>query len=129
MAWISGRLAFSTLGCPGLPLPEVAALARRTGWRGVELRSALDEPVHIGLSADGRRAAVAALEGVAVLRVASYVKVASRQVDDERCVADLLAEAALAADLGARAVRVFPAATTSTATPARSSACAPPRRG
>src|SRR5258707_9152515 len=100
MSCISGRLAFSTLGCPGLPLPEVAELARHTGWRGVELRSAPDEPVHIGLSAAGRRAAVETLEGAAILCIASYVKVASGKVDDERCVADLLAEAALAADLG-----------------------------
>jgi sugar phosphate isomerase/epimerase len=108
MSSISGRLAFSTLGCPGLPLPEVAELARRTGWRGIELRSAPDEPVHIGLSAAGRRAAVATLDGATVLCVASYVKVAAGRVEDDRCVADLLAEAALAADLGARAVRVFP---------------------
>jgi sugar phosphate isomerase/epimerase len=108
MSWISGRLAFSTLGCPGRPLTEVNDLARRTGWRGLELRSAPDEPVHIGLSAAGRRGVVQTLAAAEILCVASYVKVAGGQVDDERCVADLLAEAALAADLGARAVRVFP---------------------
>ncbi|MER7007291.1 sugar phosphate isomerase/epimerase family protein [Dactylosporangium sp. NPDC000555] len=104
----SRRLAFSTLGCSGMPLHDVAALALRTGWRGVELRSAPDEPVHAGLSEAGRQAALDALDGVAILCVASYVKIASGQLDDEQCVADLLAEAGLAADLGARAVRVFP---------------------
>lgn len=108
MPWISRRLAFSTLGCPAMPLHDVAALALRTGWRGVELRSAPDEPVHVGLSAAGRQAALDALDGVQTLCVASYVKIASGQLGDEQCVADLLAEAGLAADLGARAVRVFP---------------------
>ncbi|WP_460492549.1 sugar phosphate isomerase/epimerase family protein [Dactylosporangium cerinum] len=108
MPGITSRLAFSTLGCPGTPLSEVAALALRTGWHGLELRSAPDEPVHIGLSATGRQAAVETLGGLATLCIASYVKVASGQVSDEQCVSDLLAEAGLAADLGARAVRVFP---------------------
>ncbi|GAA2621088.1 sugar phosphate isomerase/epimerase [Dactylosporangium fulvum] len=108
MPWISRRLAFSTLGCPGMPLHDVAALALGAGWRGLELRSAPDEPVHVGLSEAGRRAALDALDGLSTLCVASYVKIASGQRSDEQCVADLLAEAGLAADLGARAVRVFP---------------------
>ncbi|MFC4996296.1 hypothetical protein ACFPIJ_00450 [Dactylosporangium cerinum] len=109
------------------PLSEVAALALRTGWHGLELRSAPDEPVHIGLSATGRQAAVEILGGLATLCIASYVKVASGQVSDEQCVSDLLAEAGLAADLGARAVRVFPGGTTGMVTPARSRDFAPPR--
>ncbi|WP_027342198.1 sugar phosphate isomerase/epimerase family protein [Hamadaea tsunoensis] len=103
------RLAFSTLGCSGWPLTEVAALAKESGWTGLELRAAADEPVHTGLSAAGRAQARRDLDGTTILCVASYVKVAA-DGDDDRCVADLLAHAALAADLGAPAVRVFPGA-------------------
>ncbi|MEU8272367.1 sugar phosphate isomerase/epimerase family protein [Sphaerisporangium sp. NPDC049002] len=102
------KLAFSTLGCSGLPLAEVAAMAARTGWPGLELRSAPDEPVHRGLSPEGRRSARSALAGATVICVASYVKVAELGVEDDEVVAALLAEAELARDLGARAVRVFP---------------------
>ncbi|NUR73888.1 MAG: sugar phosphate isomerase/epimerase [Hamadaea sp.] len=101
------KLAFSTLGCSGLPLPEVVRLAQETGWPGVELRAAPDEPLHIGLSAAERSAAKAELEGVTPLCVASYVKVAA-EGDDDECVANALAHAELAKDLGIPAVRVFP---------------------
>ncbi|MEV6970509.1 hypothetical protein AB0M47_35920, partial [Hamadaea sp. NPDC051192] len=103
------RLAFSTLGCSGLPLPEVVRLAQETGWPGVEVRAATDEPIHIGLSYAERAAARAELAGVTPLCVASYVKVAA-EGDDDACVADALAHADLAKDLGIAAVRVFPGA-------------------
>lgn len=105
-------LAFSTLGCSGLPLADVADLAARTGWTGLELRAAEDEPVHVGLDAVERRAARAVLEnaGLTILAVASYVKVARAGVSDEDCVADAVAHARLAQDLGAPYVRVFPGA-------------------
>jgi sugar phosphate isomerase/epimerase len=101
------RLAFSTLGCSGLPLRDVAALARKSGWTGLELRAAADEPVHTGLTAAQRATALAELDGVPVLCIASYVKVA---VPGDSCVADAVAHAHLARDLGAQAVRVFPGA-------------------
>src|SRR5437667_441770 len=104
----SWPLAFSTLGCSGLPLADVVELAQSTGWLGLELRAADDEPVHVGLSAAERSAARAALAGVELLAIASYVKVANNEISDEACVADALAHAALAADLGAPYVRVFP---------------------
>jgi sugar phosphate isomerase/epimerase len=105
-------LAFSTLGCSGLPLADVADLAARTGWTGLELRVADDEPVHVGLTAEECRAARELLEnaGISILAVASYVKVARAEVSDEDCVADALAHAVLAMDLGAPYVRVFPGA-------------------
>lgn len=105
-------LTFSTLGCPGLPLPEVAALASCTGWHRVELRAAADEPVHCGLDRAARARARAALRdgGAKPLVVASYVRVADGTVDDDACVADGLAHARLAADLGCPFVRVFPGA-------------------
>jgi sugar phosphate isomerase/epimerase len=109
-------LAFSTLGCPGLPLPDVAALATATGWPGVELRTAPDEPAHVGLGpADRARARATLLDGGASpIVVASYVRVADGGVDDDTCIADGLAHAALAADLGCPFVRVFPGAATGT---------------
>jgi sugar phosphate isomerase/epimerase len=108
MSW---PLAFSTLGCSGLPLADVVTLAQSTGWTGLELRVAPDEPVHVGLSAAERAAARAALSGVELLAIASYIKVANNAISDEDCIADALAHAALAADLGAPYLRVFPGGT------------------
>jgi sugar phosphate isomerase/epimerase len=109
MSW---PLAFSTLGCSGMPLADVVELARSSGWLGLELRAADDEPVHVGLSPEERLAARALLEsgGVTVLAVASYVKVARGEVGDDECVAEALAHAELARDLGAPFVRLFPGA-------------------
>lgn len=104
------RLAFTTLGIPGAPLQEVVALARRSGWTGLELRSAPDEPVHTGLDVEARRRARAELEGVVLLALNSYVRCGDRARSDGEIVAAALAEARLASDLGARAVRVFPGA-------------------
>jgi sugar phosphate isomerase/epimerase len=105
------RLAFSTLGVPGLPVRQVAELAAHDGFHGVELRASPEEPVHVGLDAAGRAAAAAefADQGVAVANIASYVTVAAPG-PDEPVIADLRAHLALAADLGAPAVRVFPGA-------------------
>jgi sugar phosphate isomerase/epimerase len=105
-------LAFSTLGCPGAPLSEVVRLVAETGWRGLELRAAPDEPVHTGLDAPQRARARKTLRTGAArpLVVASYVRVADGAVDDTACIADGLANARLAADLGCPFVRVFPGA-------------------
>lgn len=103
------KLAFSTLGVPGLPLPDVAALARAHGYDGVELRAHPEEPLHPGSGPRERSAAArefAAAE-VAVLAVAGYVRVASDQ-PDETVLGELSALVRLAGDLGARYARVFP---------------------
>lgn len=109
MSW---PLAFSTLGCPGLALTEVATLAATTGWRGVELRTAPDEPTRVDLSPLERRRARDTLVagGADPLVVASYVRVADGKVSDDDCVAAGVAHAVLAADLGCPFVRVFPGA-------------------
>lgn len=108
------RLAFSTLGCPGLPLADVAEMAASNGFHGVELRAQDGEPVHVHLGAAERRAAAATLSrrGVAVLAIASYVKVADESADDEDVVTDAIAHCRLAADLGAPFLRVFPGGAT-----------------
>lgn len=107
------RLGFSTLGCSGEALEAVTALARSTGWVGLELRAGDDEPVHVGIGLDERRRARRLLDdaGVAAISIASYVRVADTTADDDAVVADLLAHAHLARDLGAPYVRVFPGGT------------------
>ncbi len=104
------KLAFSTLGVPGLPVEQVVRLAADTGFHGVELRAQEgEEPVHTGLDAAQRSAVAAAFDaaGVEILGIASYVRVAASGGDDP--VLDALrAHVALAADLGAPFVRAFP---------------------
>jgi sugar phosphate isomerase/epimerase len=107
MTW---RGAFSTLGCSGRPLAEVVRLAREGGWDGLELRAASGEPVHVGLTPAERvevRGTLAA-GGVTPLAVASYVEVDDPRLCDAAVVEETLAHVALAADLGAPFVRVFP---------------------
>lgn len=102
--------AFSTLGCAKLPLVDVVRLAERTGFDGVELRSAEGEPIHRGLTLRQRREAVRtmAVGGLTPLSIASYVEVDDPGMTDAQVVADTAAELELALDLGAAFVRVFP---------------------
>ncbi|MFI9046606.1 sugar phosphate isomerase/epimerase family protein [Streptomyces sp. NPDC053427] len=106
------RFAFSTLGVPGMPVADVLRLAAGAGYQGVELRAHPEEPVHplLGMR---ERAAVRrqfADAGVAILAVAGYPQVAAaRDGAGEGELAQQLTELVLlAADLGARYVRVFP---------------------
>ncbi|MEY9488471.1 sugar phosphate isomerase/epimerase [Streptomyces calvus] len=103
------KLAFSTLGVPGLPLTDVLALARTHGYHGVELRAHPEEPVHPGLTAAQRADAAAAFAsaGVDVLGLAGYARVAAPGAD-EPVIAEIRALLDLARDLGAPFVRVFP---------------------
>jgi sugar phosphate isomerase/epimerase len=94
-------LGFSTLGCPGLPLPEVVALAHRYGVDLVELRCTADEPVHSGLSAEERRAVRNTLASVRVGTLATYFRLC------ENDPAEIAPLAELARDLGAPALRIF----------------------
>ncbi|MCX4823241.1 sugar phosphate isomerase/epimerase [Streptomyces sp. NBC_01142] len=103
------RFAFSTLGVPGMPIPEVVRLAAATGYQGVELRAHPEEPVHPGIGPRERIEAVREFEraGVEILAVAGYVRVAS--ADDDGPVREELDELLwLARDVGAPYVRVFP---------------------
>jgi sugar phosphate isomerase/epimerase len=104
------RIAFSTLGCSGLPLADVVRLARSSGFGGVELRSADGEPVHRGLTPGARREAVRILSDgdVVPLAIASYVEVDDSSLRDDEVVDETLAQLELALDLGAQSVRVFP---------------------
>ncbi|WNM35255.1 sugar phosphate isomerase/epimerase family protein [Streptomyces sp. Li-HN-5-11] len=103
------KLAFSTLGVPGLPVPDVVRLAATHGYHGVELRAHPEEPVHPGLDA-GQRADVAAefkAGGVEILGLAGYARVAAPG-DDSAVLAEIDELLGLARDLGAPFVRVFP---------------------
>ncbi|MGC5410188.1 sugar phosphate isomerase/epimerase family protein, partial [Streptomyces sp. DT225] len=105
------KLAFSTLGVPGLPMPEVVRLAAGNGYQGVELRAHPEEPVHLGLGQAERSAVRAEFErgGVEILTVAGYAKVAAEGYD-QPVLDELAALTELARDLGASYVRVFPGA-------------------
>ncbi|MEV5429761.1 sugar phosphate isomerase/epimerase family protein [Streptomyces sp. NPDC052701] len=103
------KLAFSTLGVPGLPLTDVLGLATAHGYHGVELRAHPEEPVHPGLG-PGERAGVAAefkAAGVEILGLAGYTRVAAPG-DDGPVLTELRALLDLARDLGAPYVRVLP---------------------
>jgi sugar phosphate isomerase/epimerase len=101
--------AFSTLGVPGLPIPEVLALATRTGYTGLELRCAEGEPIHPAMPAAQRRSAATAFRdtGITPLCLASYIKIAAPGPDGP-VIDALRAHLDLAADLGAANLRVFP---------------------
>ncbi|MFE9096251.1 sugar phosphate isomerase/epimerase family protein [Streptomyces sp. NPDC007264] len=105
------KLAFSTLGVPGLPVPDVVRLAVTHGYHGVELRTHPEEPVHPGLDPDERSRVAAEFkaQGIEILGLAGYARVAEPGADEPvlTAVRDLLD---LAHDLGAPFVRVFPGA-------------------
>ncbi|MFE7132356.1 sugar phosphate isomerase/epimerase family protein [Streptomyces sp. NPDC057638] len=103
------RFAFSTLGVPGMPVREVAALAADCGYEGVELRAAPDEPVHRGTGQPERAQAVKEFEraGVRVLAVCGYTGLGT-EGDDAPVLQEIGELLWLARDLGAPFVRVFP---------------------
>ncbi|MGW4671967.1 sugar phosphate isomerase/epimerase family protein [Streptomyces sp. NPDC004324] len=105
------KLAFSTLGVPALPVPDVVRLAAAHGYHGVELRAHPEEPVHPGLGPAERAGVAAAFEagGVEIMGLAGYTRVAAPG-DDAPVVAELRGLLDLARDLSAPFVRVFPGA-------------------
>ncbi|MFD4633736.1 sugar phosphate isomerase/epimerase family protein [Streptomyces sp. NPDC058284] len=103
------KFAFSTLGVPGLPVPDVLRLATTHGYHGVELRAHPEEPVHPGLG-PAERADVAAgfkAADVEILGIAGYARVAAPG-DDGPVLDEIRSLVTLARDLGAPFVRVFP---------------------
>ncbi|WP_031089461.1 sugar phosphate isomerase/epimerase family protein [Streptomyces sp. NRRL WC-3549] len=103
------KLAFSTLGVPGMSVTEVVRLAAGSGYQGVELRAHPEEPVHPGLTPLERGSVAEEFKqgGVEILTVAGYARVAA-EGDDEPVLAELAGLVDLAHDLGAPYVRVFP---------------------
>ncbi|BAC73022.1 xylose isomerase [Streptomyces avermitilis] len=105
------KLAFSTLGVPGLPVPDVVRLAATHGYHGVELRAHPEEPVHPGLGPAERAEVAAAFRagGIEILGLAGYARVAAPG-DDDPVLTEIRGLLDLARDLGAPFVRVFPGA-------------------
>ncbi|CAM5552434.1 sugar phosphate isomerase/epimerase family protein [Streptomyces atroolivaceus] len=103
------KLAFSTLGVPGMPVADVVRLAAGNGYQGVELRAHPEEPVNTGLSPLERASVAEEFKrgGVEILTVAGYVRVAAGG-EDGPVLAELAELVELARDLGAANVRVFP---------------------
>ncbi|MGW6494846.1 sugar phosphate isomerase/epimerase family protein [Nonomuraea angiospora] len=101
---MSGRLAFSTLGCPGAPAEQVIELAREHGCEGIELRCAPGE-ILPPAAADAEARTVGARfaeAGIEIVCLASYVQVG--MPGEEAALARHLELARLA---GASFVRVF----------------------
>ncbi|MFG3436278.1 sugar phosphate isomerase/epimerase family protein [Nonomuraea sp. NPDC047897] len=103
------KLAVSTLGMPGEGLDRAIEVAARHGCQGLELRLHPDTGVHAGLGPGERRSVRERLAaaGLAAAALAGYAGVCEPGAD-EPVVERLLADLALAADLGAPGVRVFP---------------------
>ncbi|GHC43437.1 sugar phosphate isomerase/epimerase family protein [Streptomyces flavofungini] len=103
------KLAFSTLGVPGMPVPDVLRLAVTHGYHGVELRAHPEEPVHPGLGLTERADVAAEFKdaGIDVLGIAGYPRVAAPGAD-EPVLDEIRTLLGLARDLGAPFVRVFP---------------------
>lgn len=103
--------AASTLGVVDEPLQDTVAMLERHGVGAVELRSADGAFVHPALPGPARAAVREACSAahIEIFAVASRVKIAAAGDDDE-VVRALVGELRLAADLGARYVRVFPGA-------------------
>ncbi|MFI6276499.1 sugar phosphate isomerase/epimerase family protein [Streptomyces sp. NPDC050988] len=103
------KLAFSTLGVPGLPISDVVRLAATHGYHGVELRTHPEEPVHLGMDTSERTDVAAEFKaaGIEVLGLAGYARVAAPG-DDGPVIAEIRGLLELARDLGAPYVRVFP---------------------
>ncbi|MEU9317917.1 sugar phosphate isomerase/epimerase family protein [Streptomyces sp. NPDC048295] len=103
------KLAFSTLGVPGMPVADVVRLAAGHGYQGVELRAHPEEPVHPGLTPAERAAVVEEFGkgGIEILTVAGYVRAAA-EGEDAPVLEELAGLVDLAHDLGAQNVRVFP---------------------
>ncbi|MBC9715145.1 sugar phosphate isomerase/epimerase [Streptomyces sp. TRM66268-LWL] len=100
------RPAFSTLGCPGAPVREVVALARRHSCGGVELRCA-DGEILTPDATEGAAARVGrqfADEGVEVMCLASYIQVGAA---DAGTAEALRRHLRLARAVGAPCLRVF----------------------
>ncbi|MFJ3493320.1 sugar phosphate isomerase/epimerase family protein [Streptomyces sp. NPDC086091] len=110
------KLAFSALGVPDLPVPEVLRLASAHGYHGVELRAdGPDEPVRPrgpgrpgpGPAERADLAARSSAAGVEVLGLAASTEVAAPGAD-EAVIGAIHALTAQAAALGAPFLRVLP---------------------
>lgn len=105
-------IAFSTLGCPDADLGEVIRLAHQHNIDGLEVRVAEGGILNETMTPSERKCLKEALSrsGLQVLCLGTYVKLCSP--DDDGIVARLRRNILLAADVGAKGVRIFPGAGT-----------------
>ena len=104
------RLAFSTLACPEWDASTVVWHAATGGWDGIEWRGGPDGTVRTDWTADQRSALRQAVEvaGLRSIAVTTYSNVISGDPGVVRSsIADAVAHAELARDLGAPAIRAF----------------------
>ncbi len=108
------KLAFSTLGCPNWDLRQVVAAARKWGYEGIELRAlggSLDLLSRAEFAA-GQLAATRAYladEGIEICCIDTSCAFHSPDASERtKQVSIALAQADLAAKLGAPLIRVFP---------------------
>jgi sugar phosphate isomerase/epimerase len=104
------RLAFSTLACPEWDALSVVERAAAGGWDGVEWRGGPDGTVRIDWPRERRAALRRAMDGatLASIAVTTYTDLVNRDpAVVEQSIADAVAHAELAADLGAAVIRVF----------------------
>jgi len=108
------KLAFSTLGCPDWDLRQVAEAARKWGYDAIELRAlggSLDLLDRVEFGASQRAATRAFLEqaGIEVCCIDTSCTFHSPDAGERMNQVEIaLAHAALAAELGAPLIRVFP---------------------
>ena len=100
---------FSVADLPAPPLERLLELAQETGYRGLELRSGPGETVHLDLDRAGRQQIAAAFDraGVSLLGLVTSLDVTAPG-EDGQLLAELRRHIWLAADVGARYLRVLP---------------------
>jgi len=104
------KLCFSTLGCPGWTLEQVAETGAAYGFDGVELRIQGDRHVDSSLDAGQRRKArkLFADNGLAIAILSGYTRFCGDDADELASNGEaLLRNAGLAADLQAPYLRTF----------------------
>ncbi len=104
------RLAFSTLACPEWDAATVVERAAAGGWDGVEWRGGPDGTVRVEWTRGERLALRRAMDSTTLVSIAvtTYTDLVNRDpIVVERSIADAVAHAELAADLGAAVIRVF----------------------
>ena len=100
---------FSVVDLPAPPLERLLELAQETGYRGLELRSGPGETVHLGLDRAERQQIAVAFDraGVSLLGLVTSLDVTAPG-EDGQLLAELRRHIWLAADVGARYLRVLP---------------------
>ncbi|SDD04747.1 Sugar phosphate isomerase/epimerase [Paenibacillus sp. UNCCL117] len=102
------RLAFSTIPCAGWALEDMAAAAKKDGFRGLELREGDAWSIHTGMTPDQRKHALQVVKeaGLTITDIGSGVCFTGSEGDAEQ-LRHFKEVARLAQDLEARGVRVF----------------------